>query len=195
MELNRAQLLVHDDEALNKFRIDHRIPDDAMIERSGPNEIANFVKGNGDRILVQIWLIHQDWFWFPISPILKAVMARYHLTFMQVSVNFVRTVFVVNTLMHQMELPFSAEDLLHVYTVVRPKREPHSPLPQGNHYLRLRHPNQPQTRLDTSNLDKDLFVDEFVWVSGNWEFQARDDGRLHSTLRLGNLYFCVLFDS
>ena len=55
---------------------------------------------------------------------LKEVMARCHLTFMLVFVNFVRTVLVVDTLMHQMKLPFSVEDLLHVYTVVRPKREP-----------------------------------------------------------------------
>ena len=47
---------------------------------------------------------------------------------------------------------------------------------QGNHYLRLRNPNQPQTRLVDSNLDKDLFLDEFIWVLGGWEFRARNDG-------------------
>ena len=43
MELNRAQLLVHNDIASNKFRDDHYIPDDVQIERSGPNEDANLV--------------------------------------------------------------------------------------------------------------------------------------------------------
>ena len=104
-------------------------------------------------------------------------MACCHFTFMQVSVNFVQTVLTVDTLMHQMELPFSVEDLLHVYTIVRSKRqEPPSPLPQGNHYLHLRHSNQPQTRLVTGTLDKDLFGDKFVWILGNWEFWVEDDG-------------------
>ncbi|GFZ16826.1 hypothetical protein Acr_26g0000960 [Actinidia rufa] len=40
MELNRAQLLVHDDTALNKFRIDHSIPKDIQIEHFEPNEDA-----------------------------------------------------------------------------------------------------------------------------------------------------------
>ena len=40
----------------------------------------------------------------------------------------------VNTLMRQMKLYFSAEDLLHVYTVVRSKRELHTPLLKGNHF-------------------------------------------------------------
>ena len=101
---------------------------------------------------------------------LKEVMARCHLTFTQVFVKFVQTVLVVDTLMCQMELPFSATDLLHVYIVVRPKREPSSPFLKGNHYLRLRNPRQPQTRLVTDNPDKDLFLEEFVWFSGNWEF-------------------------
>ena len=78
--------------------------------------------------------------------------------------------------MRQMKLPFSAEDLLHVYTVVRSKREPRTPLLKGSHYLHLRNLCQPQTRLVTDNPDKDLFLDEFVWVSSNWEFWARDDG-------------------
>ncbi|GFZ15661.1 hypothetical protein Acr_25g0000700 [Actinidia rufa] len=69
MELNRAQLLVHDDDALNKFRSDHYIPKD-------PN-----AKG-GDGALPP------------------------HL---------------------HMELLFSAEDLLHVYTLVQSKREPGTP--------------------------------------------------------------------
>ncbi|GFZ18289.1 hypothetical protein Acr_27g0000280 [Actinidia rufa] len=59
---------------------------------------------------------------------LKEVMARCHLTFKQVFVNFVQIVLVVDKLMHEMELPFSVEDLVHVYTVVRPKRESGSSL-------------------------------------------------------------------
>ena len=141
MSLNQAQLLVHNDEALNKFRSEHRIPDDVQIEHPRSNEITNFVKGNGNRISICIWLIHQAGLQFPINPMLKEVMSRYHLTFMQVFVNFVQAMLVVDTLMRQMELPFSVEDLLHVYTVVHPKKEPSSHLPQGNHCLHLRHPN------------------------------------------------------
>ncbi|GFS42840.1 hypothetical protein Acr_00g0082000 [Actinidia rufa] len=152
MELNRAQLLVHDDEDLNKFRTDHGIPMDVQIEHPGPNKDSNLVL------------------------MLKKVMARCHLTFMQVSVNFIRTMLMVDTLMHQMKLSFSAEDLLHVYTMVRPKREPRTPFLKGNHYLCLKNSRQTQIRLVTNNLDKGLFLDEFVWVLGNWEFQARDDG-------------------
>ena len=43
-------------------------------------------------------------------------------------------------------------------------------------YLCLKNPCQPQTRLVTGNPYKDLFLDEFVWVSGNWEFRASDNG-------------------
>ena len=50
MDLNRAQLVVHNDEDLNKFRNDHRIPKDVQIECSKLNEIANFIEGC-------IWLI------------------------------------------------------------------------------------------------------------------------------------------
>ncbi|GFY97124.1 FLG22-induced receptor-like kinase 1 [Actinidia rufa] len=119
MELNRAQLLVHDDANLNKFRTDHGIPAD-------------------------------------------------------VSVNFVRTVLAVDTLIREMELPFSVEDLLHVYTMVRLKRESGSPLLKGNHYLLLKNPRQPQTRLVIGNPNKDLFLDEFVWVLDfNDQFKCR----------------------
>ena len=82
---------------------------------------------------------------------------------------------VVDTLTCQMELPFSAEDLLHVYTVVWLKREPHMPLSQGNQYMCLKHPNQPQTRLVTRKPNKDLFLDEFAWVLDKWLFKARED--------------------
>ena len=83
MELNLAQLLVHDGKALAKFRRDHNILDDVAIERLGPREGVNTVKGDGNRISVRIWLIHQAVLRFPIS--LKEVMAECHLTFMQVS--------------------------------------------------------------------------------------------------------------
>ena len=157
MELKQDQLLVLNNKALNKFRNDHCIPKDVQIEHSRPNEIANFVESNGDCILVCIWLIHQAWLWFPISPMLKEVMAHCHLTFLLVFINFLWTMLVVDMLMHRIELPFSVEDLRHVYTIVWPKREPHSPLPQGNHYLCVRHPNHPQTRLVTGNSDSDFY--------------------------------------
>ncbi|GFY93139.1 COP1-interacting protein-like protein [Actinidia rufa] len=50
MELNQAQLLVHDDKAMERFRVKHGIPADVHIERPEPNEIAEVVKGNEDRI-------------------------------------------------------------------------------------------------------------------------------------------------
>ncbi|GFZ16840.1 ARF-GAP domain 1 [Actinidia rufa] len=54
---------------------------------------------------------------------------------------------------------------------VRPK-ELGNPFYEGNHYLRLRNPNQPQTRLVIDSPDKDLFLDDFVWVSRGWEFRT-----------------------
>ena len=89
MDLNRTQLLVHDDAELNKFRIDHGNPNDIQIERSDPNKDANLVEGNGNRISICIWLIHQIRIRFVINLILKEVMAHCHLTYMQVLVNFV----------------------------------------------------------------------------------------------------------
>ena len=59
MEFIRVQFLVYDDVALNKFRIDHGIPEDVHIDRFGPNKDANLVDSNRDRILVQILLIHR----------------------------------------------------------------------------------------------------------------------------------------
>ena len=99
MELNRAQLLVHNNAALDKIKEDHGIPDDIQLERSGPNEDANLVEGNEDQIAIRIWLIHQDGLRCPISSMLKKVMVLCCLTIMQLSVNFVRTVLVVDTLM------------------------------------------------------------------------------------------------
>ncbi|GFS32147.1 hypothetical protein Acr_00g0021040 [Actinidia rufa] len=75
-----------------------------------------------------IWLIHHAGLRFLISLMFREVMVRCHLTFMQVSINFVRTMLAVDALMRQLELPFSIEDLLHVYTVVRLKREPGTPV-------------------------------------------------------------------
>ena len=81
---------------------------------------------------------------------------------MQVSINFIRIVLIVDTLMQILNKPFNAEDLLHIYNVVRPKRESGNPFFEGNHYLLLRNPNQPQMRLVDGNLNTDLFLNEFV---------------------------------
>ena len=43
MELNRAQRLVHNDKAMERFRAWHGIPAGVHIERPEPNEVANFV--------------------------------------------------------------------------------------------------------------------------------------------------------
>ena len=67
---------------------------------------------------------------------------------------------------------FVAEDLLHIYCIVQVKRNPETNLYEGNHYLHLRKPNQPQTRLVKDCLDKDPYLNDFVWVSGQWEFCA-----------------------
>ena len=76
-----AQLLVHDDITMEKFKKDHNIPNGIVIERLGPREEANNVEGEEDRISVRIWLIHQVGLRFPSSPLLKEVMARCRLTF------------------------------------------------------------------------------------------------------------------
>ena len=81
---------------------------------------------------------------------------------MPVFVNFVRIVLAVETLMRQMKLPFCVADLLHVYSVVRSKREPSIPFFKSNHYLHLKNPHWLQRRLVTDNPDKDLFLNEFV---------------------------------
>ncbi|GFZ11583.1 hypothetical protein Acr_22g0009810 [Actinidia rufa] len=76
---------------------------------------TNTVEGNKNRIPVRTWFIHQAGLRFPISPLLKEVMARCRFTFIQVSVNFVRTVLAMDGLMLREGLPFNASDLLHVY--------------------------------------------------------------------------------
>ena len=47
---------------------------------------------------------------------------------------------------------------------------------EANHYLRLRKPNQPQTGLVADSPDKDMYLNDFVWVSDQWEFQVDDPG-------------------
>ncbi|GFY89145.1 hypothetical protein Acr_06g0010850 [Actinidia rufa] len=96
----------NNDAALNKFMADHGILDDIQIEWSGPNEDANLVKGNKDRIPVRIWMIHQVGLRFFISLILEEVMARYRLTFI-------------------------ALNPLHVYIVMRSKKKPGTHLLKG----------------------------------------------------------------
>ena len=60
--------------------------------------VLHFCSINLDRILVRTWLVYQARLRFLISPLLKEVMARCCLTFMQVSVNFDRTMLVMDTL-------------------------------------------------------------------------------------------------
>ncbi|GFY97745.1 hypothetical protein Acr_12g0002860 [Actinidia rufa] len=98
MELNRAQLLVHDDRALEKFRATHGIPTNVTIEHPVPNNIPHVVAEKLNCIPICTWLIHQAGLRFLINPMLKEVMARYRLTFMQVSINFVHTVLAVDML-------------------------------------------------------------------------------------------------
>ena len=76
----------------------------------------------------------------------------------------------LDTLMQGEGLQLDAYDLLHVYSVVCPKKEPGVNLYTSNHYLRLRNPQQPQTRLVTEIPYKDLYLNKFVWVSGNYKF-------------------------
>ena len=71
MELNRVQLLVHDDTTLAKFYVDHNILNNVLIESLGPSEDANLVEGEGKCIPVQTWMIHQVGLKFPPSPLLK----------------------------------------------------------------------------------------------------------------------------
>ena len=54
MNLNRAQLLVLDDDALNEFRTDHGIPNDVQIKITRTNENADTVEGDWNRIPIRI---------------------------------------------------------------------------------------------------------------------------------------------
>ncbi|GFZ01187.1 hypothetical protein Acr_14g0008220 [Actinidia rufa] len=155
MALNRAQMLVRDSEALAQFRVDHRIPDDVVIERPGPNDDADWVEGEGDRMPIRTWFIYQAGLRFPLSKLLRSVLAICGLTFMQVSVNFVRTVLAVEALMQREGLEFTTDDLFHVYCVVKPRKNPETQMLKGNHYLRLRKPNQPQMRIQQTFLEEE----------------------------------------
>ncbi|GFZ04894.1 hypothetical protein Acr_17g0004660 [Actinidia rufa] len=172
MALNRAQMLVRDSEALVQFRVDHRIPDDVVIERPGPNDDADWVEGEGNRMPIRTWFIYQVGLRFPLSKLLRTVLSICGLTFMQISVNFVRAVLAVEALMQREGLEFTAKDLFHVYYVVKPRKNPETQMLEGNHYLRLRKPNQPQTRLVTDSPNKDQYLNDFIWVSSQWEFLA-----------------------
>ena len=77
MELNRAQLLVHNDEVLKNFRRTYIIPVNVLIEHLGPNDVPHVMVDNLDCIPVRIWLIYQAGLRFPISPLMKEVLARY----------------------------------------------------------------------------------------------------------------------
>ncbi|GFZ19654.1 hypothetical protein Acr_28g0003590 [Actinidia rufa] len=167
-------MLVRDSEALAQFRVDHRIPDDVIIERPGPNDDADWVEGEGNRMSIRTWFIYQAGHRFPLSKLLKSVLSICGLTFMQVSVNFVRTVLAVEALMQREGLEFTVEDLFHVYCVVKPRKNPETQMLEGNHYLRLRKPNQPQTRLVTDSPDKDQYLNDFIWISGQWEFPVNE---------------------
>ncbi|GFS29075.1 hypothetical protein Acr_00g0005230 [Actinidia rufa] len=149
-------MLLRDSEALAQFRVDHRIPDDVVIERPSPNDDADWVEGEGNRMPIRPWFIYQAGLRFPLSKLLRTVLSICGLTFMQISVNFVRTVLVVEALMQREGLEFTAEDLFH--------------------------PNQPQTRLVTDSPDKDQYLNDFIWVSGQWEFPA-DEPNLFSVPR------------
>ncbi|GFZ07012.1 hypothetical protein Acr_18g0011820 [Actinidia rufa] len=105
-------MLVRDSEALAQFRVDHRIPDDVVIERPGPNDDADWVEGEGNRMPIRTWFIYQAGLRFPLSKLLRTVFSICGLTFMQIS----------------------------------PRKNPETQMLEGNHYLRLRKPNQPQTR-------------------------------------------------
>ncbi|GFS35057.1 hypothetical protein Acr_00g0037560 [Actinidia rufa] len=174
MALNRAQMLVRDSEALAQFRADHRIPDDVVIECPGPNDDADLVEGEGNRMPIRTWFIYQAGLRFPLNKLLRSVLSTCGLTFMQVSVNFVRTMLAVEALMQREGLEFTTEDLFHVYCVVKPRKNPDTQMLEGNHYLRLRKPNQPQTRLVTDSPDKGQYLSDFIWVSGQWEFPVNE---------------------
>ncbi|GFZ12773.1 pyruvate dehydrogenase complex E1 alpha subunit [Actinidia rufa] len=81
MALNRAQMLVRDSEALAQFRVDHRIPNDVVIERPGPNDDADWVEGEGNRMPIRTWFIYQAGLRFPLSKLLRSVLSICGLTF------------------------------------------------------------------------------------------------------------------
>ncbi|GFY86368.1 hypothetical protein Acr_05g0000070 [Actinidia rufa] len=139
-------MLVRNNEALAQFRVDYRIPDDVIIERPGPNNDADWVEGEGNRMPIRTWFIYQAGLRFPLSKLLKS----------------------------REGLEFTTEDLFHVYCVVKPRKNPETQMLEGNHYLRLRKPNQPQTRLVTDSPDRDQYLNDFIWISGQWEFPVNE---------------------
>ncbi|GFZ16069.1 hypothetical protein Acr_25g0004780 [Actinidia rufa] len=150
MALNQAQMLVCDCEALAQFHVDHRILDDVVIERPVPNDDADWVEGKGNRMPIRTWFIYQAGIRFPLSKLLRTVLSICRLTFMQISINFVRTVLAVEALMQREGLEFTAEDLFHMYCVVKPRKNFETQMFE----------------------DKDQYLNDFIWVSGQWEFLA-----------------------
>ncbi|GFS30025.1 hypothetical protein Acr_00g0009740 [Actinidia rufa] len=154
MELNRAQLLVHNNAALNKFRTDHDIPEDVQIEHHRPNEDANLVEGNGDRIPIQTWLIHQAGLRILHQPNAKrgdgTLPSHLHAGLRQFRPSCACSGY--------FDVPDEAP-----FQCLRPRmstlwcgqRGSRSiPFLKGNHYMRLRNPHHPQTRLVTDNPTK-----------------------------------------
>ena len=54
MELNRAKLLIHNNDVMERFRASHDIPVDVCIHRLRLNEVATLVEGNEDRIPIRV---------------------------------------------------------------------------------------------------------------------------------------------
>ena len=91
--------------------------------------ICSFIKPVLDSLWVSCW----RW-WWPCAILL----------FMQVSVNFVRTMLAMEVLVRKKENEFTTEDLLHMYCIVRHRRNSETHMYEGNHYLCLQKPNHPQ---------------------------------------------------
>ena len=92
--------------------------------------------------------------------------------------NFVRIVLAVDTLIRREGIQFFAYDLLHA--VVCPKWEPGTHLSMSNHYIWLKNNQQPQARLVTESLDKDLYSDKLVGSRAIRSFELGMTGCGHS---------------
>ncbi|PSS08287.1 hypothetical protein CEY00_Acc18622 [Actinidia chinensis var. chinensis] len=139
MELNRAQQLVHDDAALARFRRDHEILHDMLIEQTCPNE-SNVEGGDGS-----LWPhLHASF-----NELCKdRACRRYFNATEGASVLFFRP---TERLHHNSAEAGAGTNLF-----------------TGNHYLLLRNSQQqPWSRLLIENPEKDLYLDEFVSVLGN----------------------------
>ncbi|GFS44314.1 hypothetical protein Acr_00g0089630 [Actinidia rufa] len=86
----------------------------------------------------------------------------------------------MDVLMQRESLEFTTSDLLHVYCIVHPRRDLETQMYTGNHYLRLQNPQQPQTRLVINAPNKDLYINDFVWILGYLEFRDDDLGFFRS---------------